>query len=151
VLDDYLWFCRQHARAYNLKWNFFKGQSEGAINAQTARDRVWERTTHPPGRAEGKAWARLGLDDPHQMIGGKGARSGGKKQEQTRRLLPTERRAIQILEAKDSWSKAQIRTAYRKLIKVVHPDLNGGDRSQEEQLQQIIWAWNQIKDSRSFK
>ena len=50
-----------------------------------------------------------------------------------RRLPPTERRAIEILEAKDDWSKADIRKAYKKLIKVLHPDMNGGDRSQEEQ------------------
>jgi hypothetical protein len=29
--------------------------------------------------------------------------------------------------------------------------MNGGDRSQEEQLQEVVWAWDQIKDSRSFK
>ncbi|MEM6375363.1 MAG: molecular chaperone DnaJ, partial [Pseudomonadota bacterium] len=27
----------------------------------------------------------------------------------------------------------------------------GGDRSQEEQLQQVVWAWDQIKSSRNFK
>ena len=44
-----------------------------------------------------------------------------------------ERRAIDILEAKDHWAKPEIRKAYKKLIKVLHPDMNGGDRSQEEQ------------------
>jgi hypothetical protein len=29
--------------------------------------------------------------------------------------------------------------------------MNGGDRSQEEQLQLVVWAWDQIKDSRNFK
>ena len=52
-------------------------------------------------------------------------------------LPPTERRAIEILEAKDHWTKAEIRKAYKKLIKVLHPDMNGGDRSQEEQLQEV--------------
>ena len=46
---------------------------------------------------------------------------------------------------------AEIRKAYKKLIKVLHPDMNGGDRSQEEQLQEVMWAWDQVKDSRSFK
>jgi DnaJ-class molecular chaperone len=69
----------------------------------------------------------------------------------TRRLPATERRAVEILEAKDSWSKPEIRKAYKALIKILHPDMNGGDRSQEEQLQQVMWAWDQIKDSRNFK
>ena len=44
-----------------------------------------------------------------------------------------------------------MRKAYKKLIKVLHPDMNGGDRSQEEQLQEVVWAWDQLKDSRNFK
>ena len=46
---------------------------------------------------------------------------------------------------------AEVRHAYKKLIKVLHPDMNGGDRSQEEQLQLVVWAWDQIKVSRNFK
>ena len=57
----------------------------------------------------------------------------------------------EILDAKDGWSKAEVRKAYKALIKILHPDMNGGDRSQEEQLQEVVWAWDQIKDSRNFK
>jgi O-antigen/teichoic acid export membrane protein len=46
---------------------------------------------------------------------------------------------------------AWVRKAYKKLIKGLHPDMNGGDRSQEEQLQLVVWAWEQIKTSRHFK
>ena len=60
-------------------------------------------------------------------------------------------RAIEILEAKDTWTKPEVRKAYKALIKVLHPDMNGGDRSQEEQLQLVVWAWDQIKGSRNFK
>ena len=68
-----------------------------------------------------------------------------------RRLPPTERRAVEILEVQDNATKTEIRKAYKALIKVLHPDINGGDRSQEEQLQLVVWAWEQVKDSRSFK
>ena len=60
-------------------------------------------------------------------------------------------RALEILEARDTMTKAEIRKSYKALIKVLHPDMNGGDRSQEEQLSEVVWAWDQIKDSRSFK
>ena len=151
VLDDYLWFCKDHVREYNLKWNFFGGTSEEEIKEQMDKDRVWERETKPFGKDEQKAWARLGIDDPHQVLGGNATRNPGKSVSGTRRLPPTERRAIEILDAKDHWTKAEIRKAYKALIKVLHPDMNGGDRSQEEQLQEVVWAWDQIKESRSFK
>lgn len=152
VLDDFLWFCKDHVREYNLKWNFFDGTTEAELNAQMSKDKVWERETRSFRDPEAKAWARLGIEDPHQVLGENATRNPGKSNgDQTRRLPPTERRAIDILEAKDHWSKAEIRKAYKKLIKVLHPDMNGGDRSQEEQLQEVVWAWDQIKDSRSFK
>ena len=151
VLDDYLWFCKDHVREYNLKWNFFGGTSEEEIKEQMDKDRVWERETKPFGKDEQKAWARLGIDDPHQVLGGNATRNPGKSVSGTRRLPPTERRAIEILDAKDHWTKAEIRKAYKAVIKVLHPDMNGGDRSQEEQLQEVVWAWDQIKESRSFK
>lgn len=151
VLDDYIWFCQDHIREYNQKWNFFEGTTEAELNAQQSKDKVWERETKPMGDPETRAWARLGIEDPHQVLGANATRNPGRAAQAGRRLPPTERRAIEILEAKDDWSKADIRKAYKKLIKVLHPDMNGGDRSDEERLQEVVWAWEQIKESRSFK
>ena len=151
VLDDYYWFCQRHVREYNLKWNFFNGTTEAEINAQQSKDKVWERETKPMGDPEARAWARLGIEDPHQVLGPNATQNPGKGAGSGKRLPPTERRAVEILEARDNWTKTEVRKAYKKLIKVLHPDMNGGDRSQEEQLQEVVWAWEQIKVSRLFK
>ncbi len=152
VLDEFFWFCQQHVREYNLKWNFFDGTTEAEINAQLSKDKVWERETKAFTDPEARAWARLGIEDPHQVLGVNATRNPGKnKAGGGKRLPPTERQAIDILEAKDTMTKAEVRKSYRALIKVLHPDINGGDRSQEEQLQQVMWAWEQIKNSRNFK
>jgi len=152
VLDDYYWFCQEHVREYNLKWNFFNSTTEAEMAAQMDNDRVWDRPTKPFRRSvEERAWARLGIDDAHEVLGGNATRNPGRNGAAGRKLPPTERRAIEILDAKDNWSKQEIRKAYKALIKVLHPDMNGGDRSQEEQLSQVVWAWDQIKDSRNFR
>ncbi len=151
-LDEFYWFCKEHAREYNLKWNFFETSTEAEIEEQLDRDRVWDRPTKSFKKsAEERAWARLGIEDPHQVLGENATRNPGKSVTGTRRLPPTERKAIEILEAKDHWTKPEIRKAYKALIKVLHPDMNGGDRSHEEQLAEVVWAWDQIKASRSFK
>lgn len=150
VLDDFFWFCKDHVREYNARWSFFDGKTEAEMNAQESADKVWERKTKGWRDPEAKAWARLGIEDPHQVLGGNATQNPGRAAT-GRRLPPTERRAIDILEAGDGWTKAEVRKAYKKLIKVLHPDMNGGDRSQEEQLQEVVWAWDQIKDSRNFK
>ncbi|MGR3839173.1 MAG: J domain-containing protein [Cognatishimia sp.] len=150
VLDEYRWFCKEHVREYNAKWSFFEGKTEAEMNAQNSKDKVWERETKKFTDPETRAWARLGIEDAHQVLGGNATQNPGRKSA-GRKLPPTERRALEILEAEDNWSKADIRKAYKKLIKVLHPDMNGGDRSQEEQLQEVVWAWDQVKDSASFK
>jgi len=153
VLDDYWWFCREHVREYNLKWNFFDGATEQEFLDQVEKDRLWERETKPFGKKsdEQRAWARLGVDDPHQVLGENATRNPGRAATGSRRLPPTERRACDILDVRDTASKADARKAYKALIKVLHPDMNGGDRSQEEQLSEVVWAWDQIKASRNFR
>ena len=152
-LDEFYWFCKDHVREYNLKWNFFHGATEEEFSEQVDKDRVWGRETKPFGKRgdEQRAWARLGVDDPHQILGENATRNPGKSITGTRRLPSTERRALDILEAKDHWTKAEIRKSYKALIKVLHPDMNGGDRSHEDQLSEVVWAWDQIKESRNFQ
>ena len=149
-LDDFWWFCRDHVREYNLKWNFFDGATEAEVMEQVDSDRLWGRETKPLRRsAEQRAWARLGVDDPHQVLGDNATRNPGRAAG-SRRLPPTERRACEILDVPDRATKPEIRRAYKALIKVLHPDMNGGDRSHEEQLGEVVWAWDQIKGSRNF-
>lgn len=152
-LDDFVWFCRDHVREYNLKWNFFQGQTEEDFQKFVDKDRVWGRATQPFGQRpdEGRAWVRLGVNDPLEILGDKGTRNAPAQPTSTRRLPPTERRALEILDARDTWTRAEIRKQYKSLVKDLHPDLNGGNRSDEDRLQEVVWAWDQIKDSRSFK
>lgn len=153
LLDEFFWFCKDHIREYNLKWNFFQGTTDEEFQKFLDKDRVWERETKPFSRqGDGNAWARLGVNDPMSLLGEKATQNPGRVMSTaTRKLPPTERKAIEILDARDTMSKAEIRKVYKGLIKVLHPDMNGGDRSHEEQLQEVVWAWDQLKDSRYFR
>jgi DnaJ-domain-containing protein 1 len=163
-LDEFVWFCLDHVREYNLKWNFFESHSDDDLERQFAADRVWGRPTRPlreavrngtQPHAEGRAWQRFGFDDPMELLGDKatlnpGARAAARARPQ-RRLPPTERRALEILEAQDGQSKAEIRQQYKALVKDLHPDMNGGRRDDEARLAEVVWAWEQIRASRSFR
>ncbi|MFN4059116.1 MAG: J domain-containing protein, partial [Roseinatronobacter sp.] len=95
---------------------------------------------------------RLGIEDPHQILGDNATRNPGKGPSNgvTRKLPPTERKALEILDARDTWTRAEIRKQYKSLVKDLHPDRNAGARTDEERLQEVVWAWDQIKDSRNF-
>jgi len=153
-LDEFFWFCKDHIREYNLKWNFFDGTSDEEFRRIVEKDRLWERETKPFSKKDdGNAWARMGVNDPLEILGEKGTRSAPSTASTgaTRKLPPTERKALEILDSRDTMTKAEIRKQYKGLIKVLHPDMNGGDRSQEQMLQEVVWAWDQIKDSRHFR
>jgi len=150
-LDQFVWFCLDHVREYNLKWNFFSGQTEEDFARQMDSDRVWERPTKPfANRGEQRAWQRLGVNDPHEILGEKGTRNAPEPTRISRKLPSTERRALEILDARDTMSRGEIRKQYKSLVKDLHPDMNGGNRADEERLQQVVWAWEQIKESRYF-
>lgn len=164
-LDDFFWFCLDHVREYNLNWNFFQGASNELLDAQVESDRVWNRPTRPfagkgarapEGHPEGRAWQRFGFDDPMEVLGRNGTLNPGAASAERsasvarRRLPPTERKALDILEARDDQTKTEIRVLYKALVKALHPDMNGGKRDDEDRLAEVVWAWEQIKTSRSF-
>ncbi|NNU80029.1 J domain-containing protein [Halovulum dunhuangense] len=155
-LEEFHWFCLDHVREYNLKWNFFENHSEAELERQFAADRVWERATKPfrkttEAHPEGRAWQRFGFDDPMEVLGDKATLNGnGTPRAPKRRLPPTERKALAILEAPETATKAELRAQYKALVKVLHPDMNGGKRDDEDRLAEVVWAWDQLKDSRSF-
>ncbi len=158
-LEEFNWFCMTHVREYNLKWNFFDQHTEEEIDEQMKADTVWERDTKPMRETlreraqaqEGQAWARFGVDDPMEVLGENATKNPMRDGERMRRLPATERKAIAILDAKESWTKSEIRKQYKLLVKDLHPDMNGGKRDDEDRLQEVVWAWDQIKNSRSFK
>lgn len=151
ALDDYFWFCKDHVREYNLNWNYFQGQSEEEFQRFLDNATVWERPTRPFGRGtQEQAWARHGVEDPLEILGANGT-APETRLRSARKLPPTERRALEVLEARDSWSRTEIRQQYKSLVKDLHPDKNRGDRSDEERLQEVVWAWEQLKESRNFR
>jgi hypothetical protein len=154
LLDEFFWFCKDHVREYNLKWNFFQGSSDEEFQKFLEKDRVWGRETEPFGKRpdEGRVWSRLGVNDPVDLLGEKATQNPGRTQVTATRKLPsTERKALEILDARDSWTKQEIRKQYKSLVKDLHPDMNGGNRDDEARLQEVVWAWDQIKDSRYFR
>jgi hypothetical protein len=155
AVDDYWWFCRDHVREYNLRWNFFADQSEDEMLETMENARVWGRATQPFGRPEERrAWSRLGVEDPMEILGDKATRNPGRavpNPSHSRRLPPTERRALEILDARDSWTRTEIRKQYKSLVKDLHPDMNGGNRADEDRLQEVVWAWEQLRESRNFR
>lgn len=166
-LNEFRWFCLEHVREYNSRWNFYENMTEEEISASMASDQLWGRPTWKLGKGaeegggppnphvDGQAFKRLGLDDPLEALGEKATLNPGERaqaREARERTLPkTIRKALTIMELDALATKTDIRLRYKELVKRYHPDQNGGDRSEEARLREVLWAWDQLKAYDRFR
>jgi DnaJ-class molecular chaperone len=56
-----------------------------------------------------------------------------------------ERKAFETLGLDGEATTVEIKAKFKMLVKQHHPDVNGGDRSTEDRLREIIQAYNYLK------
>ncbi|MBF0248933.1 MAG: hypothetical protein HQL36_12860, partial [Alphaproteobacteria bacterium] len=44
-MGSHVWYCTEHLREHNAKWNFFEGMSDAEVEACVRHDTVWQRPT----------------------------------------------------------------------------------------------------------
>jgi hypothetical protein len=145
-------FCLEHVREYNQSYDFFAGMSEEAVlkyqkDALTGHRPTWKMGTgkdQDPGRFYAE-----GFVDPFSVfrdIGGPGrAQASEQKSAEQRSIRNAERKAFSVLGLDCDVPRAEIKARFKELVKRHHPDANGGDRSTEDRLVEIIQAYNYLK------
>jgi hypothetical protein len=144
-LTDYYVFCLDHVRDYNRTWDYYRGMSQDQIEAHIRFDTVWQRPTWPLGNL-GAQHGRDPLDAIRDGFGFFEERAR-ERQEAEERWKPrtAEEKALSVLGLKPPALFAEIKARYKELVKRLHPDTNGGDRSREEQLQAVIRAYKTLQ------
>lgn len=146
-LNNYFWFCMEHVRAYNLRWNFYAGLSQSDIEKQLRADTTWWRPTWPLGRGPGAG------DSPNLDFGVFGADNWERDraratypQEDGWRARPgsPEAEAMAVMDMDGPVTKEAIKERYKALVKKNHPDTHRGDRKAEERLKIINRAYSTL-------
>ncbi|HEY1614541.1 MAG TPA: J domain-containing protein [Rhizomicrobium sp.] len=147
-LDDHLWFCLEHARAHNEKWDYFSGMKESEIEAFRDDAITGHRPTWPLGK-RGAAGARRDdvLRELHGAFGGFESEAAGPPRRPERMLTAVQIRALDVLNLESDASLHEIKARYKELVKRFHPDANGGDRGAEERLKRVIQAYGVLRAS----
>jgi hypothetical protein len=152
-LNEYRWFCLEHVRDFNSKWDYYAGMTTEEIEAHMRSDTTWRRPTWPLGtrgkRNGGHAYDALndpyGLFDEMDILGGR-KRAQAKAARQARNpLTAAEREALIVLDLAWPVTRAAVKSRYKQLAKQHHPDANGGDRGAEERLKEINRAYTTLK------
>ena len=105
-------------------------------------------------KGKGSAEADLeGASDPFSMfseLNGRGRwrpgpGAGAEAKVETRKVFNAERKALQVMGLGADATLEDVKAKYKALVKQHHPDANGGDRSTEDRLIEIIKAYNYLK------
>lgn len=149
----YRYFCLDHVREFNARYNFFNGMTPDEIHDAQRPYAGWERET--------RAFAANGADrpprwtdftDPLDAIGARFRERVAAEQQRGdgKPLSGADRRALKILGLENDADRKALRGRYSELVRKFHPDRNGGDRSMEKALQEVIAAYQHLKKAPAF-
>jgi DnaJ domain len=156
--SEYWRFCLDHVREYNNSYNFFEGMSDDAIAKYQKEDLTGHRPTWKMGSVGGRrsdakrgsrgfrgsGWA---ADDPFGLFDRVAGAGKARPASEGRKVLNAQRRALDVLGLEADAQRADIKARFKVLVKRHHPDANGGDRTSEDRLREIIQAYNYLKSA----
>ena len=149
---QYIHLCIEHVREYNKSYNYFSGLGDDAI-AKFQKDALTgHRPTWTMGVNKDGARSPFTDGDPRgeiadRIIARTMRRKGqlGGNNPQARKLKALEKKAFDDLSMPHSSTSDELKARYKALVKRHHPDSNGGDRSTEKRLQEIIQSYKILK------
>ena len=153
---EYFHFCLDHVRRYNASYNYFDGMSDTEVetfikDGITGHRPTWKvgANGEAPGIDKAAYADKIGphtrIRDPHGVLSRKGGGSSGAGSKPRRQLRPLEKKAFATLNLAHEAERDEIKSRFKSLVKLHHPDANGGDRRSEEKLREIIQAYNYLK------
>ena len=144
-LDNFLWFCEEHVKIYNQKWDFFDGMSQSEIENFMYDDLTFHKKTQKFGNKDTffqKLWNNAIEDELLFFNKFKNSTSyTGAKYNHTQVL------ALKKMELNTEVNWSDIRVQFKKLVKKYHPDINAGNKKYEEKLKEITLAYSFLNNS----
>lgn len=153
---DFRWFCLDHVRKFNSGYDYFEGMSSEEIFEAQSPLHGWAGETRAfradAGVDAAPRWADF--SDPLEAISAR-ARAHVRERRQhmhagASRFTPAEQQAMTTLELEPDTDRKTLRRRYTELVRRYHPDHNGGDRSFESRLQQVVSAYQLLRKANAF-
>jgi hypothetical protein len=147
---QYFCFCLDHVREYNATYNYFNGMNDADVARYMKDATVGHRPTWTMGArrgAGGEGDSDAAKVDPFAIHRARFRRPAPEPRREPR-YSPVSMRALSALGLDETAGPEAIRARYKDLVKRLHPDANGGDRSREEKLREIIHAYKTLRAAR---
>ena len=155
---EYFRFCIDHVREYNKGFNYFSGVPDSEISrfqkeALTGNRPTWKMgvngaatTSSSPDFAKarsGRAGYYNRMRDPFNLFDG----PKDPRQPRERKAKPLEAKALETLGLDTKATGKEIKARYKELVKLHHPDANGGDRGSEDRFRDVLQAYRVLKQA----
>ena len=157
---EYFVFCVDHVRQYNASYNYFDGMSDSEVedfqkDALTGHRPTWKvganawahGTRQGSSHEQGQSAPAGRAQDPNGFFAWRAKQARQEPAENCRQLRPLERKSLEALNLTAAANKVEIKTRFKELVKLHHPDANGGDNRSEDKLREIIQAYNYLKQA----
>ena len=146
---EFFTFCKDHVREYNATYDYFKGMDDEALAKYRQAEAIGHRPTWKMGPRAGASTAHVDetVYAEARTMRRKGARRTGDAAHAPR-YNALALKALFTLDLDATATETSIKARYKDLVKRHHPDANGGDRSSEEKLREIIQAYNYLRSNK---
>jgi len=156
---QYYLFCMEHVRQYNATYNYFDGMKDSEVqdfqkDALTGHRPTWKvgvnakapgvAQPQPAPHASSPAFRTL---DPHAFFARRAKAAREQPAESRKQLKPLEKKSFQTLNLSGEATRVEIKARFKELVKIYHPDANGGDARSGDKLREIIQAYNHLKQA----
>jgi hypothetical protein len=156
---EYYYFCREHVTEYNKSYNYFAGMKDSEVtdfqkSAATGHRPTWGMGVHA---TDSTSWENLRqareagvAHDPFEVLKGlrgRGYENVNQADAKRRMISKGARKHLQSLNLDENASPDEIKIQFKALVKLHHPDHNGGDRSSEERFREVLAAYNYLKQA----
>jgi len=139
-LNSYYFFCLSHVKLYNKSWDFYKDLSVDEIELSLRKDIVWDRPSWPL-----KGNPKYILEQIRSFLNNDYSLMENERDLQNflnnkiydQNLTKEEQKSIEILEIKMPINIEKIKKAYKRLVKIFHPDVNKENKDAEKKFKEI--------------
>ena len=140
-LKEYLWFCEDHIKEYNKKWNYCKNMTQREIEEHIRLDTIGWRPTWNFSTRNTK------FKKFEEMFKDYFSFFKKKKKNKFNLKKGSLKNAFEILNIKyeEKLDIKLLENNYKILVKKYHPDKNKGNKKYEEKLKEINHAFEEIK------
>ena len=135
---NYYYFCKEHIKIYNKRWNFFAGKSQNEIYNYLKNEMYINKPTRP---ISDRISSKIKFDFSYIFENN----YNYNKKSDNNDLVDDLSAALTLFKLKQPFSMQELKKSYKELVKKNHPDVHGGDINKDSLLKKINNYYKNLK------